>query len=259
MRVQSYLRGRTWWVRYRLHGRQVRRSLETQNRKIAEDLAVELEWQLRRGQQPAERRRTSIASYLCEYEAHSLASKRPKSHRTDMGRARAFIAWFEGDALQNVTTGDVSAFLTAKTLEDECSVTTILRYREVLHAFFQHAIRLGHVNLNPPRRAYPNQLQTASASGALSATPRTSTACRYLALGPDHIELPPWATDNSSWATRVVAAFYYSVVTLTTLGFGDALPASPVGAVLVTVQVILGHIILGLLVSVLADKVARRS
>ncbi len=62
MRVQSYLRGRTWWVRYRLDGRQVRRSLETQNRKIAEDLAVELEWQLLRGQQPTERRRTSIAS-----------------------------------------------------------------------------------------------------------------------------------------------------------------------------------------------------
>ncbi len=53
--------------------------------------------------------------------------------------------------------------------------------------------------------------------------------------------------------------FYYSIVTLTTLGFGDVTPKSLCGEVLVTVEVIAGYVTLGLLVSILANKVARRA
>lgn len=53
--------------------------------------------------------------------------------------------------------------------------------------------------------------------------------------------------------------YYYSIVTLTTLGFGDVLPATVLGELMVVLEVILGYILLGLLVSILANKVARRS
>ena len=53
--------------------------------------------------------------------------------------------------------------------------------------------------------------------------------------------------------------FYYSVVTFSTLGFGDVVPKTPFAAILVMVEVILGYIMLGMLISVLANKVARRS
>jgi len=53
--------------------------------------------------------------------------------------------------------------------------------------------------------------------------------------------------------------FYYSIVTYTTLGFGDVTPKSEWGQVLVTIEVILGYLTLGLLISILANKVARRS
>ena len=59
--------------------------------------------------------------------------------------------------------------------------------------------------------------------------------------------------------SRVIGALYFSVVTLTTLGFGDVRAGSIFGACVVAVEVILGYLILGLLVSILANLVARRS
>jgi len=53
--------------------------------------------------------------------------------------------------------------------------------------------------------------------------------------------------------------FYFSIVTYTTLGFGDVKPATLLGELLVSFEVILGYVTLGLLLSVLANKVARRS
>ncbi|MFG0251471.1 MAG: pentapeptide repeat-containing protein [Phycisphaerales bacterium JB038] len=56
-----------------------------------------------------------------------------------------------------------------------------------------------------------------------------------------------------------VTPFYYSVVTYTTLGFGDVIPGTVTGQVIVMLEVILGYITLGLLISILANKVARRA
>jgi hypothetical protein len=52
--------------------------------------------------------------------------------------------------------------------------------------------------------------------------------------------------------------YYFSIVTYTTLGFGDVKPNNLAGEVLVSVEVILGNLTLGLLLAVLGDKVARR-
>jgi len=53
--------------------------------------------------------------------------------------------------------------------------------------------------------------------------------------------------------------YYFSIVTYTTLGFGDVKPNNLKGEILVSIEVILGYVTLGLLLAVLADKVARRS
>jgi len=68
-------------------------------------------------------------------------------------------------------------------------------------------------------------------------------------LYSDPTRVPDW------WFT----SFYYSIVTYTTLGFGDVTPQSGTGQLLVTIEVILGYITLGMLVAILAQKVARRA
>jgi len=52
---------------------------------------------------------------------------------------------------------------------------------------------------------------------------------------------------------------YYSVVTFTTLGFGDIIPVNDLARFVVMLEVILGYIMLGGLISIFSNKLARRS
>lgn len=54
-------------------------------------------------------------------------------------------------------------------------------------------------------------------------------------------------------------ALYFSIVTFTTLGFGDIVASNILARIIVMIEVILGYIMLGGLISILATKIARRS
>ena len=53
--------------------------------------------------------------------------------------------------------------------------------------------------------------------------------------------------------------WYFSIVTFTTLGFGDVVAANSTARLLVAAEVIVGYIMLGGLVSIFANKFARRN
>ncbi len=55
-----------------------------------------------------------------------------------------------------------------------------------------------------------------------------------------------------------LSPLYFSVVTLTTLGYGDALPTNVLSQVVVMVEVVLGYVMLGGLLSIFANKMASR-
>ncbi len=55
-----------------------------------------------------------------------------------------------------------------------------------------------------------------------------------------------------------VAHLYFSVVTLTTLGYGDIVPHTLAGQILAMMEVAIGYIMLGGLLSIFANKLARR-
>ena len=58
---------------------------------------------------------------------------------------------------------------------------------------------------------------------------------------------------------NIFTMFYYSVVTFTTLGFGDVTPHTAGACIAVIFEVITGYIMLGGLISIFANKLARRS
>ncbi len=60
---------------------------------------------------------------------------------------------------------------------------------------------------------------------------------------------------NETWFSPI----YFSFVTLTTLGYGDALPTSVPGQIVVSLQAITGYMGLGGLLSILGNKLARRA
>lgn len=57
----------------------------------------------------------------------------------------------------------------------------------------------------------------------------------------------------------IFSPIYFSFVTLTTLGYGDAVPSSLAAQIVVTVQAISGYMGLGGLLSILGNKMARRA
>lgn len=61
--------------------------------------------------------------------------------------------------------------------------------------------------------------------------------------------------DYKTWYSPI----YFSFVTLTTLGYGDALPMSFPGQLIVTFQAVTGYMGLGGLLSILGNKMARRA
>lgn len=65
--------------------------------------------------------------------------------------------------------------------------------------------------------------------------------------------------DYSNSAKTYFTPFYYSVVTYTTLGFGDVTANSLFGEIFVISEVIIGYFTLGLLLAILANTIARRS
>jgi hypothetical protein len=69
----------------------------------------------------------------------------------------------------------------------------------------------------------------------------------------------PHILDYKDSANSWFTPYYFSIVTYTTLGFGDVRPATLIGEIIVSSEVILGYTTLGLLLSVLAQNIARRS
>ncbi|MEZ6194652.1 MAG: pentapeptide repeat-containing protein [Planctomycetota bacterium] len=61
--------------------------------------------------------------------------------------------------------------------------------------------------------------------------------------------------DHRTWFSPL----YFSIVTMTTLGYGDAVPASVPAQMLAVSQAVLGYVMLGGLLSILSEKLARRA
>jgi len=65
--------------------------------------------------------------------------------------------------------------------------------------------------------------------------------------------------DYSNSAQSWFTPFYFSMVTYTTLGYGDVTAENVYGEILVISEVVLGYFTLGLLLSIIANTIARRS
>jgi uncharacterized protein YjbI with pentapeptide repeats len=65
--------------------------------------------------------------------------------------------------------------------------------------------------------------------------------------------------DYSNSAQSWFTPFYYSIVTYTTLGFGDVTANHWLGEIIIISEVIVGYFTLGLLLAILANTIARRS
>jgi len=75
----------------------------------------------------------------------------------------------------------------------------------------------------------------------------------YWHMGGEHFDTGKYL--DTSFFTMA----YYSVVTFTTLGFGDIIPKTPIASLVLTIEVIFGYIMLGGLIAIFSTKFIKRS
>ena len=69
----------------------------------------------------------------------------------------------------------------------------------------------------------------------------------YTLVGVDYGGTPTW-----------LSPVYFSVVTFTTLGFGDIVPSTPAAQMVAMTEVLFGYVMLGGLLSIFSNIIARR-
>jgi len=79
----------------------------------------------------------------------------------------------------------------------------------------------------------------------------------YYQLGESSFHINSYDGVGLPWSQGTM--IYYSVITFSTLGFGDIVPKNPLAVRWVIAEVITGYIMLGGLISILAGKMARRA
>jgi len=77
----------------------------------------------------------------------------------------------------------------------------------------------------------------------------------YYCLGEDAFSY----SFNETLPWSLYRAICFSLLTCTTLGYGDMAPKTPLASGLVTLESVIGYVMLGMLISILATKLARRS
>lgn len=77
--------------------------------------------------------------------------------------------------------------------------------------------------------------------------------------GSESFLLTELAKDPEYNPRSLAPMLYYSIVTFTTLGFGDIVPKTQVAAWWIMAEVVMGYFMLGGLITILATKLARRS
>jgi hypothetical protein len=160
-----------FYVSYWRDGKRVRETDGTNNRKIAEEVRRQREIAMLTGTTELQAKVTaalndpvargavltalepqsivSISRLKGEYLVHAKTVKRPKTIANDMGRLNSFLSGLTVLNAAQVTTQHIDEHMAKKVEKDKNKPATILRIREILHAFFEFAKALGYVKANP--------------------------------------------------------------------------------------------------------------
>lgn len=179
-------RGKIYYIQWRVGKKIKRKSLKTTSYQVAKEKLLQFESARVRGEVSPLPTQTPLPEILNRYVEHVRAVKTPKSAQTDVyylrqmfgpvcpalqitirrpslkamkrppkpGQDRRFkIATIEVDCLEQITTADVSNFITAHVRSRGLKPKTANRYREIINRLFNWAMEEQGVrvpgNINP--------------------------------------------------------------------------------------------------------------
>lgn len=145
--VHLFRRGLVYWVHFTLHGRQVRKTLGTRDRRIAEDLRAQMEHELRskRFRLPAN---PTVEQFLEGYFPEIRVRLRPRVCSQSERHIREFFEEVGVKKLADVSAGDLGKYLAGRR-RSGWGPKTANNVRAILHAMFEHARRRNEIVQNP--------------------------------------------------------------------------------------------------------------
>jgi len=182
-----YKRGDVWWIQYRIGGKNVQRSLDTESEQLAKLKIKQMEGLHASGQLGLPSR-TPIVPFLEVFCQHLQQRRSKTSYRADISYLRTFFgplcdalktkaereaekenaSGANGDLsipassvpvryLEDVTPGLVNHFISGRIETDGISPKTANRTREILHVVFNYAIK--HHGFVSPIRGTRNPIE----------------------------------------------------------------------------------------------------
>ncbi len=189
-----YRRGKVWHMSITYQGRQIRRSTETSDKKLAEKIHAKVLTQLIEGKwfdKPIGEDKT-LKEMLDKYIAeHSAVSKAERTIRQDKGFARDMLEFFGNVPLTQITPGRFSAYkahLRARGL----SAATINLQRGVLSHAFKKAVREWEwLKENPVEKVSREKVRNARDRWlTLEEEKRLLEECVIYATGERNVQVP---------------------------------------------------------------------
>ena len=105
-----YKRGKTWWMKYYLNGKEYRQSLHVKDRKLATYLKNKKEIEIQQGQAGITFDKT-IRDALEEYIEYSKVKKALRSIKTDIPQIRRFLQFANQTKIKEIRPSHIQDFL----------------------------------------------------------------------------------------------------------------------------------------------------
>ena len=138
-----FRRGRVWWMGFPYHGKQVRRSTEVTDKKLAERIYHKVMAQIAEGKwfPPEAGADKTVGELLERYlRDHSKPNKAPKTHLCDQSRAQHLIRAFGDLTLKEIRPSLIAAHK-SKRRADGAAAKTINNELTLLSHAFQLAVK----------------------------------------------------------------------------------------------------------------------
>lgn len=133
-----FKRGSVWWMSFTYQGKQVRRSTETSDRKLAQRILDKVKGEIAEGKWferlPGEEKtfREMMEKYMTE---HSARNKAPKSHIRDKSLKHHLVEYFGDLSLAEVTPNLISSYKNSRREEGASPRTLNYELALMSHAF----------------------------------------------------------------------------------------------------------------------------
>lgn len=189
-----YKRGKVWHMSITYQGRQIRRSTETSDKKLAEKIHAKVLTQITEGKwfdKPAGEDRT-LGELLDKYIREcSVPNKAKRTIRQDRGFARDMLAFFGDVPLTKITPSRISAYKTHLRSKGLAPATINLQRGVLSHAFKKAVREWEWIKENPVEKVSREKVRNARDRWlTLEEEKRLVEACVIYATGEGNVQIP---------------------------------------------------------------------